>query len=321
MRFAVAICTWNRASRLAECLERLVQAEKPRSSWQLVVVNNCCTDDTDRVLDRYAARLPLLRVSEARPGLSNARNAAIAAIDADYVVWTDDDVLVDPGWLVAYERAFRRFPDAAVFGGPIRPVFEGTPPEWLAQIWDLVENAYAVRDLGPDEIALDGRREHALSERTTRSACASSAPFAYDPELGRRQQAGRAWRGDDGDPGDSRRGSHRAMGADRCRRPLDSHERQSVAFLRSYFALLGRTAHRGRVDEVATFAGRPRWAVRRLAMAECIYQFARLSRDSRRWLGPLIEASMLRGIVFDPGRPRGGSPRLETSPGRGVTMD
>jgi len=320
MRIAVAICTWNRAERLAACLELLVRAEKPRSSWQLVVVNNCCTDDTDQVLDRYQTRLPLLRVSEPRPGLSNARNAAVAAIDADYIVWTDDDVLVDTGWLTAYERAFQRHPEASVFGGPIRPVFEGTPPAWLTQIWDLVESAYAVRNLGPDEIALDVDTNVPIGANYAIRMCEQRA-FPYDPDFGRRQKGGalaeetiviRAIL---------------ASGATGRWVPtaLVGHwipsERQSVAFLRSYFALLGRTTHRRRVGEVATIAGRPRWAVRKLAAAECIYQFARLSRDPRRWLGPLIEASMLRGIVFDPGRPRTASSWPETSQSDGAPKD
>jgi len=38
-------------------------------------------------------------------------------------VWTDDHVLVDPQWVAAYCRAFERWPDAAVFGGPIEASF------------------------------------------------------------------------------------------------------------------------------------------------------------------------------------------------------
>ena len=35
------------------------------------------------------------------------------------IVWTDDDVLVDPNWLASYGEAAARWPDAAFFGGPI----------------------------------------------------------------------------------------------------------------------------------------------------------------------------------------------------------
>ena len=34
-----------------------------------------------------------------KPGLSNARNCAAAAARGDLIIWTDDDVLVDEGWL------------------------------------------------------------------------------------------------------------------------------------------------------------------------------------------------------------------------------
>lgn len=315
MRIVVALCTWNRASTLAGCLERLARIEKPRSSWQLLVVNNCCMADTDRVLDRFEAQLPLLRVSEPRPGLSHARNAAVAAIDADYVVWIDDDVLVDLGWLVAYERAFLRYPDSAVFGGPIRPLFKGTPPAWLTQIWTLVENAYAVRDLGPDEIALDADTKipfganYAIRMREQRA-------FRYDPKFGRLQDGGALAEETMVIRAIFATGATGRWVPTAIVGHLIPKERQTVAYLRSYFALMGRTSHRRGLNEAATMAGRPRWAIRKLLAAEFAYQFARLSGDPKCWLRPLIEASMLRGIVFDPERTR-----RDASPGESVVKE
>lgn len=303
MRIVVALCTWNRSTTLAGCLEQLERIEKPRSAWQLLVVNNCCIDDTDRVLDRFEARLPLLRVSEPMPGLSNARNAAVAAIDADYVVWIDDDVLVDAGWLVAYEQAFLRYPDSSVFGGPIRPLFMGTPPAWLTEIWSLVENAYAVRDLGPDDIALDADTNipfganYAIRMREQRA-------FRYDPKLGRLQNGGALAEETVVIRSIFATGATGRWVPSAIVGHLIPKERQTIAYLRSYFALMGRTSRRRGLNEAATIAGRPRWAIRRLVAAECAYQLARLSRDPQRWLTPLIEASMLRGLVFDPERSR-----------------
>ena len=58
---------------------------------------------------------------ESRPGLSHARNRAIAEATGDYILWTDDDVTVCRDWLVAYADAFRKWPDAVGFGGPSGP--------------------------------------------------------------------------------------------------------------------------------------------------------------------------------------------------------
>ena len=117
-------------------------------SVQLIVVNNNCTDDTDKVIDRVAKRITLTCVHESQAGLANARNAATQAADGDYIIWTDDDVVVSARWLEAYAKAFVEHPEAAFYGGPIRPAFEGAPPAWLAEGWRQVAWIYAMRDLG-----------------------------------------------------------------------------------------------------------------------------------------------------------------------------
>ena len=93
--------------------------------WELLVVNNRCTDDTDSVIARHQMRLPLRRLFEPEPGLSNARNCAVAAAQGDLMLWTDDDVLIDRDWLEAYVAAASKWPDAGYFGGRIEP---GTNP-------------------------------------------------------------------------------------------------------------------------------------------------------------------------------------------------
>jgi glycosyltransferase involved in cell wall biosynthesis len=102
-----------------------------RIDWEVVVVDNGSTDDTPGVLKSFAGRLPLRNVVETRRGHSPARNRAVDTANGDYLLWTDDDVIVEPGWLAAYADAFARWPQAAVFGGPIRARFDPPPPKWL----------------------------------------------------------------------------------------------------------------------------------------------------------------------------------------------
>jgi glycosyltransferase involved in cell wall biosynthesis len=152
MHLTVAICTWNRAELLRRTLEQLRHLESPPgTSWELIVVNNNCTDDTDAAIDEFCPHLPLLRVFEAKPGLSCARNAAVRAASGSFILWTDDDVFVMPRWLKAYADSLRRHPDGAIFGGPIEPWFDGTPPKWLERGFQVVESAYAARRVGREE--------------------------------------------------------------------------------------------------------------------------------------------------------------------------
>jgi glycosyltransferase involved in cell wall biosynthesis len=135
MKITIAICTWNRAPSLRTTLESISAALPPReSTFEIVVVNNNCTDSTDCIVNEVRARLPILLHHEKRAGLSHARNKAIEAASGEYIIWIDDDVTVRADWLIKYEQAFIRWRDVSVFGGAIIPRFEGMPPMWLRWI-------------------------------------------------------------------------------------------------------------------------------------------------------------------------------------------
>ena len=156
MKITVAICTWNRAPLLDQTLEAMTHLRIPgRLDWELIVVNNNCSDETDEVLGRYSNRLPLRRCWEPTLGLSHARNRAVSEAHGDYLIWTDDDVLVAEVWLIEYCRAFQRWPEAAVFGGPVAPWFAGEPPQWLVRVFPRVAGAYAAIDLGNQPVPLN----------------------------------------------------------------------------------------------------------------------------------------------------------------------
>jgi glycosyltransferase involved in cell wall biosynthesis len=158
MRVTVAICTFNRAELLRQTLDHLRRLEIPRDcAWELIVVNNRSTDPTDEVVRASQDRLPLRLLSEPRQGKSHALNTAMAAANGELLLWTDDDVLVDPRWLAEHVAAARRHPEAAFFGGPIVPVFEVAPPAWIGDHWPVISGAYAARTLGDQPFAF--RRE------------------------------------------------------------------------------------------------------------------------------------------------------------------
>jgi hypothetical protein len=211
------------------------------------------------------------------------------------LVWTDDDTRVDVGWLSAYERAIDQHPEAAVFGGPIRPQFEGKPARWLTDVWADISPAYAARELGDVPFAFTGDHDLPYGANFVVRA-REQKMFPYDPNLGRVGSAGsvgeetaviRAILGSGGTgwwvPGAS----------------VDHwvpRKRQSVGYLRQYFALQGRTFHRGDGRDRSKFRERL-FARVRMVQAELLYRAGRLTGNPKRWIGPLIQASTLRGSI------------------------
>ena len=55
----------------------------------------------------------------------------MADFRGDVLLFTDDDVRLEPGWLAAYQDAIRRFPDADYFGGRILPDWGQAKPRWI----------------------------------------------------------------------------------------------------------------------------------------------------------------------------------------------
>ena len=156
MRVEVVICTWNRAQLLDQTLASMHELIVPPDvEWELLVINNHSSDETDDVIARHTRHLPLRRIWEASLGKSFALNTAIDAARGDLILWTDDDVLVDRNWLSEHVAAARKYPEAGFFGGTIAPWYEVDPPNWVAGAWDYISAAYAAREFDDGEFLIN----------------------------------------------------------------------------------------------------------------------------------------------------------------------
>lgn len=107
MTISLIICTRNRSEPLRRCLAAVARVTHA-APWELVVVDNGSLDATAAVIEAFAAAqpFPVRQVHQPVPGLSNARNAGVAAATGDLVLFTDDDCYVDPAILDATRAAF-----------------------------------------------------------------------------------------------------------------------------------------------------------------------------------------------------------------------
>lgn len=154
MHVSIVICTYKRATLIRRTLESMRGLIIPPGViWEIVVVINFA-DDTAAVLASFADRLPLTYVCEPTPGLSRSRNTGVAASSGDLLLFTDDDVLVDPDWMTAWLDAAERWPDATYFAGYIRPRFADDVPAWVRRDQARLDGMLCTRDLGPEPRAL-----------------------------------------------------------------------------------------------------------------------------------------------------------------------
>jgi glycosyltransferase involved in cell wall biosynthesis len=295
VHLTVTICTWNRCELLRKTLEQMTKMEVPPGvTWELLVVNNNSTDETEAVTVSFSNRLPLRYLVEATPGKSNACNLAVREARGDYILWTDDDVLVSPQWLAAYSRAFVRWPDAAIFAGRILPWFAGTPPEWLVRGFHHVDHAYAALDLGATPLPLGGNRMPFGANMAIRSR--EQREFRYDPDLGPRPNSG--LRGEE----ITLVRAMLAAGATgwwvpdaEVRHYIPEH-RQTTRFLELYYRGWGewlglRYAHPGG----RALLGRPLWLWREVAESRLRYLIRRRLAPPEVWLQDLKVANTALG--------------------------
>lgn len=149
----VVICTYNRAHILGNTLDSLADQDAPHDgTWEVLVVDNNCVDNTREVVNSYEGRLPgLAIVPEPRQGLTEARQRGFHATEAPWVGFVDDDCVLDSGWVRNAIEFVGRRPDASAFNGRNRLVFEDHKDRpWVAPAmfagWDSGGHDEAIRE-------------------------------------------------------------------------------------------------------------------------------------------------------------------------------
>jgi glucosyl-dolichyl phosphate glucuronosyltransferase len=134
IRASVIVPTRNRAKQLQACLASLTRQTALADSFEVIVIDNGSNDETSAVARAFDGPLQLRLVHESEPGLHVGRHAGARMARSDVLMFCDDDIEADPGWVEAVVRRFAE-PDVALVGGNDRPAFSQAPPPWLALWW------------------------------------------------------------------------------------------------------------------------------------------------------------------------------------------
>jgi len=150
---SVVITTYNRRDKLRLALEGLERQSLHKDKFEVWVIDNNSTDDTEVVTREFQGKLDLHYYVEKAQGLGHAREAGFRKAGGAYVAFLDDDAIPDEGWLQAiYKNILEHDPDCLC--GPIYPYYTSEKPAWF-------KDEYEIRSLGD--------RWHVVPEGTTHS--------------------------------------------------------------------------------------------------------------------------------------------------------
>ncbi len=303
----VTIATHNGAETLAETLNAFCRLASPVGGWKLVLVDNGSTDRTKDIIDSFTGRLPLTYIFEPVLGKSSALNTGLFSAAGDLVVFTDDDVLPSPDWLIQMRLAADSQPSFVLFGGSIVPHWEVPPEEWILK-WQ--SGVLAITDPAWEEGPVSPTRLFGPNMAVRSQVI--EAGYRFDPSAG---PVGRLYRmGEDTDF--VQRLGLAGFRAWHCKRAVVAHvirrrQMKKEWVLRRAFPL-GRADYRRELIDSPTspalLLGMPRYMVREILEQIIRLGRAKISQDadrvfSERWQLHYLVGRMIEGRRLHKGAP------------------
>lgn len=132
--------------RLQKTLIGLRNQTLAQESWELIVIDNLTPDPTYIPKFDFSWHSYTKILREERLGLTRARIAGIKASRGNYLVFVDDDNVLDANYLINVIGIFQNHPYLGAIGGKSLPEFEVEPEPWIQDFWLCL----ALRDLGEE---------------------------------------------------------------------------------------------------------------------------------------------------------------------------
>lgn len=113
---SIVVCVHNHIGYTYNCLLSILR-NTPDLRYEVIVVNDCSTDDTAKVL--AVIENVVVIENEQNLGFLKSCNNALAAVRGQYVCFLNNDVQVQAGWLKSLIAPFGQFSDVGLVGAKL----------------------------------------------------------------------------------------------------------------------------------------------------------------------------------------------------------
>ncbi len=98
-KVSIVLPCYNGERFLSQSLDSVLA--QTMTDWELIIVNDCSTDNTANIANDYARRDSRISVihNETNQKLPKSLNIGFAAAHGEYLTWTSDDNIAKPNWL------------------------------------------------------------------------------------------------------------------------------------------------------------------------------------------------------------------------------
>ncbi len=127
-KISVLVCTYRGSATISACLNSLLALDYP--DFEIIVVND---GDDARVAEIVEVEKAVTLIATEHIGLSAARNLAASHAVGEIFVYTDDDCVAEPDWLLHMAEGFAQHEEIAAGGGPNIPPAAASVEQALVQ--------------------------------------------------------------------------------------------------------------------------------------------------------------------------------------------
>jgi glycosyltransferase involved in cell wall biosynthesis len=122
LKVSVVIPTFNRADLLARTIDRIEQQTLSHDLYEVLVIDNDSSDQTQTVLAQKSQAYPNLKsFSQSKRGAAATRNVGIRAAQGDIILFIDDDIQAEPNLVEAHWKYHQDHPRSSIIGALVTP--------------------------------------------------------------------------------------------------------------------------------------------------------------------------------------------------------